>query len=81
MTDQTATDPPTAGEGTAVAAPARPRHRLRRGLLLTVAILLWVRFALFGWLFPMIERHVDNPEFDATETGAPVDPAVDATDG
>ncbi len=54
---------------------AAPRRRRRWWLLLVLAVLavVWVRLVLFEWVFPIIERHVDNPELGGIEQ--PVDPA------
>ncbi|MFT5221940.1 MAG: hypothetical protein ACI867_000235 [Glaciecola sp.] len=51
-----------------------PARRWIRIAVIVVLSVLWVRVVLFAWLFPMIEI-VDNPDFDDTETSAPVDPA------
>lgn len=78
--DATTTDTPTAEPATG--ATPRGRRILKVVVLLVVAV-LWVRIVLFEFVFPYVERYVDNPELEGQDepvapedTGAPDDPTL-----
>ncbi|MFT5223231.1 MAG: hypothetical protein ACI867_001545 [Glaciecola sp.] len=71
MSESTVVNPEPSTEPSS--EPSAARRWIRVAVIVVLSV-LWVRVVLFAWLFPMIEI-VDNPDFNDTETSAPVEPA------
>ncbi len=56
--------PTAAAEGPTRATRGRTVLKVVVGLLLA---LVWIRFVLFAWLFPIVERRFDSPEIAPAE--------------